>query len=79
VVHYRVIDFADDDALPDDYRNPRNASHPMASRWALCGAAGSRKLREVYLPVTCKSCLRIAQRMWWEYHTKTAEREQAQQ
>ena len=54
VVHYQAIKFPDSEHIGSQRNQPALWRH-----WALCGAAGTRKLKEVDLPVSCKACLLI--------------------
>ena len=59
IVHYLAADFPDEDW---GWSN-RNKRQPTWRSWALCGGSGTRRLKPTNLPVTCKSCLSIAEKI----------------
>jgi len=60
VVHHRGIDFPDE-LYPDSLVMYSGRNDPKWGHWALCGAAGTRRLKKTDEEVTCKTCLKIAE------------------
>jgi hypothetical protein len=58
IVHYQAIKFPDGEHIGSQRNQPVIWGH-----WALCGAAGTRKLKEVESSVNCKSCLIIESKL----------------
>lgn len=58
-VHLRACDYPDED-WGWSARNKTDLTWPI---WALCGASGTRKLRETEEPATCLLCLSIAEKI----------------
>jgi hypothetical protein len=59
-VHLRACDYPDEDWGIGSHRNK---GQPSWRIWALCGASGTRRLKETNDPANCQMCLSIANKI----------------